>query len=215
MRPSGTGPAWPVALVKRPARRRHGQIDVLCGRRGNPRQNRLVTRIERVENTALNRGDPFATDVQPLIVTHGTLLDPAVPTLLVKLFGDLQLLAVIDPEHVDFIHFHGRHRQSRFVGHRHRFGEVVLALGVQVADTLQQPQTGIGAQAHDAAVAEVDVQLLRACIPGFANDPQAPLLHQQPPVRPGLLGVETRHRHRRAVNQCPAQAIQGLRGDQG
>ncbi|MCY1181612.1 hypothetical protein D9M73_221260 [compost metagenome] len=137
------------------------------------------------------------------------------PTLLVKLFGDLQLLAVIDPEHVGFLHFHGSHRQPRLVGQRHRIGQVVLALGIAVADTLQQPQAGIRPQAHDAAIAEVDVQLLRARIPGFADRPQTPLLHQQPPVGARPLGVKTRHRHRRAVHQRPAQAIQGLRGDQG
>ncbi|MNG21585.1 hypothetical protein D3C84_1059720 [compost metagenome] len=83
-----------------------------------------------------------------------------------------------------------------------------------VADTLEQPQARLGTQPHHAAIAEVDVQLLRTGILGFADRQQTSLFHQQAPVRPRFFAMKPGNRHGRAVNQRLTQLRQGLRADQ-
>ncbi|MNY44278.1 hypothetical protein D3C86_1792920 [compost metagenome] len=70
-------PTRPVAFVEGQACGGDSQVDVFCRSGSDLRQHRLIARVIRLENASLYRCDPFATDVQPLIVTHGKLLQVA------------------------------------------------------------------------------------------------------------------------------------------
>ncbi|MCY1299813.1 hypothetical protein D9M70_493540 [compost metagenome] len=124
------------------------------------------------------------------------------------------MLAVVHAEDFLLGDFHRHHGKPGGVGLLHRIGEVILPLGIGVADALEQPEAVVGAKAHHTAVAQLDRQFLWRGVLGLADRPQAAVFHQQPAVGAWLFAREAGDRHGRAVDQGLPQARQRLCANQ-
>ena len=128
--------------------------------------------------------------------------------------GLAELHPVVDALRLRLGHRHHGDGKSVCDGQRHRVGEVVLAVGVVVADPLQEAE-GVGTrERHQPGIGQAHRPLGPRGVLLLADRQHAAPLRQHPPVAGRVGGLEGQHRHRRALTQGRAQPRVGLGGDQ-
>ncbi len=118
---------------------------------------------------------------------------------------------------VDAQHLFGRRLDDGAVaavgtGQGDHVGQIVLALGVVVADPVQPSEQAGSVDGHDAGIAQIDAELLGRRVAGLADGLERTVRPQhQPPVGRRIVGPEPEHHHRRC-RIGPARHAHGLEG---
>ena len=118
-------------------------------------------------------------------------------------FGKLRL--GIDAAHVVLLGFDRHRLQAHLAGNGNRIGQIVFALGVGIADPLENRQRLAAGKRHQPAIAEADFALVRAGVALFADGDELIALRHQPAIAGRVGRPESKHRDRCALRQRRAQ----------
>ncbi len=148
---------------------------------------------------------------------HGNAPDHqrAAAALLPDRFGLGKLQPVVDAEQVLEGRLDGHHLEAAPIGDLDDIGQVELALGVVVADRIEQAERIGARERHQAAIAEIDAALLGAAVAILADRGKRPVAHDQPAVACRRIGPEAGNHDICAGAELGPQPRQVVRLQQG
>src|SRR6185437_10664398 len=119
--------------------------------------------------------------------------------------------AVVDAQHLAGVGDRMLDAHAVRIGELDSVGEVILALGVLVLDSVDDPSQGIGPEAHEPGVHQADLPLRLAGIGEFADGEQPAAFGDQPAIAKRVLGLEAHHDDVGAVVEPGRNILDGLR----
>lgn len=122
--------------------------------------------------------------------------------------GFREFCAIVDADDVIDRHFNRRDVQALAMCNGHNIGKVIFALGIVVANGIQQCQCFASAHGHQAAIAEADL-LLGVCRFLFLdNGDQLVTILDQAAIAMRTYRAETDHHDIRAIGQARTRRLQ-------
>ena len=129
-------------------------------------------------------------------------------------FGLGELRLGVDAAHFVLAGFDHHGIPSLLADNADRIGQIIFALGIRIADLVEDRERAAPVDRHHPGIAQVDLALLGARIGLLAYRDQAVALDDEAAIAGGIGGAKAERRNRGAFGERRAQPRKGLGRDQ-